>query len=132
MDTKKYEVLLCAADEGSFLRAGERLGYTQSGITQMMNSLEREIGFPLLLRGNKGVMLSEDGKRLAPLMREMVQMQARMEQECAQVRGVETGNVRIGSFSSMSMNLMPEIISLFQKEHPNVSVELQETGNAAA
>ena len=51
MDTKKLEALAAAVQYGSFTRAAEALGYTQSGMTHMMNSLERDIGFPVLLRG---------------------------------------------------------------------------------
>ena len=43
MDTKKLEALAAAVEHGSFTRAAEALGYTQSGMTHMMNSLEREI-----------------------------------------------------------------------------------------
>lgn len=130
MDTRKYEVLLRAADEGSFLRAGEKLGYTQSGVTQMMNSLEREIGFPLLVRGNKGVRLTDEGQRLAPRMRELLRIQAGIEQECAQIKGIEAGSVRVGGFASMSTNWLPSIIEHFQTQHPNVQVELLENGSA--
>ncbi|MDL2218599.1 LysR family transcriptional regulator [Christensenellaceae bacterium OttesenSCG-928-M15] len=130
MDTKKYEVLLRAADEGSFLHAGEKLGYTQSGITQMMNSLEREIGFPLLARTNKGVSLTSEGQAVAPLIRELLRIQSLIEQECAQIKGLETGSVRIGGFTSISANFLPAIIERFQTEHPNVRVELLENGSA--
>ena len=51
MDTKKLEALLTAVELGSFTRAAEVLGYTQSGLTHMMNSLEKDIGFTVLLRG---------------------------------------------------------------------------------
>ena len=57
MDTKKLEALAAAVQYGSFTRAAEALGYTQSGMTHMMNSLERDIGFPVLLRGRA---LAED------------------------------------------------------------------------
>lgn len=129
MDTRKYEVLLHAVDEGSFLHAGEKLGYTQSGITQMMNGLEREVGFPLLLRSNKGVSLTNEGARLAPLMRELLRLQDHIEQECAQIRGVETGSVRIGSFTSISIQWLPQVIEEFRKLHPLVHVEMLEEGS---
>ena len=57
MESKKLEALMMAVDLGSFTRAAEVLGYTQSGLTHMMNSLEKEIGFPLLERGRGGVRL---------------------------------------------------------------------------
>ena len=54
MDTKKLEALAAAVQTGSFTRAAEVLGYTQSGLTHMMNSLEKDIGFPLLVRSRTG------------------------------------------------------------------------------
>ena len=60
MDTKKLEALAAAVEYGSFTRAAENLGYTQSGLTHMMNSLEKDIGFPVLLRGRQGVRLTLD------------------------------------------------------------------------
>ena len=65
MDTKKLEALAAAVQYGSFTRAAEALGYTQSGMTHMMNSLERDIGFPVLLRGRGGVRLTP-GAHLSP------------------------------------------------------------------
>lgn len=67
MDTKKLEALAAAVQYGSFTRAAEALGYTQSGMTHMMNSLERDIGFPVLLRGRGGVRLTPAGERIYPL-----------------------------------------------------------------
>ena len=49
MDTKKPEALVASVELGSFTRAAEQLGYTQSGLTHMMNSLEKDIGFTVLV-----------------------------------------------------------------------------------
>ena len=57
MESKKLEAFLMAVDMGSFTKAAEVLGYTQSGLTHMMNSLEKEIGYPVLERGRSGVRL---------------------------------------------------------------------------
>ena len=68
MDTKKYEALLASARLGSFTKAAQELGYTQSGLTHMMNALEQELGFPLLEsstggKGGGGARLTEQGRR---------------------------------------------------------------------
>ncbi len=60
MESKKLEALMMSVDLGSFTRAAEVLGYTQSGLTHMMNSLEKEIGVPLLERGRSGVRLTPE------------------------------------------------------------------------
>lgn len=48
METAKIAALLAAAELGSISKAAENLGYTQSGVTHIVNSLEEEAGFPLL------------------------------------------------------------------------------------
>ena len=67
MDTKKLEALAAAVEYGSFTRAAENLGYTQSGLTHMMNSLEKDIGFPVLLRGRQGVRLEPENPAYKPI-----------------------------------------------------------------
>lgn len=66
MESKKLEALLMAVDLGSFTKAAEVLGYTQSGLTHMMNSLEKEVGFTLLERGRSGVRLTEEASASRP------------------------------------------------------------------
>ena len=53
MDAKKVQALLAAVDLGSLTSAASELGYTQSGLTHMMTSLETELGLTLLLRGQR-------------------------------------------------------------------------------
>ena len=126
MDSRKLEVLLRAVELGSFSAAAERFGYTQSGVTHMMNALEQEIGFPLLHRSRAGVQLTGDGERLLPHIRELVRCDERLRQEAAEVRGVESGNIRIGTFSSISMHWLPEIIELFEGRYPGINLEILE------
>ena len=126
METEKIRALLTAADLGSFSKAADALGYTQSGITHMMNALEEELGVPLLVRGNRGVRLSSDGERLEPQLRRLVSEAERLEQELALTRGVESGLVRIGAFSSISLRCLPPILEQFEARYPGIDIELYE------
>lgn len=56
---------MTAVDLGSFSKASEVVGYTQSGLTHLVDSLEREIGFPLIRRSYSGIALTEAGKPVA-------------------------------------------------------------------
>ena len=67
MDAKKLEILMTAVDLGSFSKASEVVGYTQSGLTHLVDSLEREIGFPLIRRSYSGVPSINPLFRLLPL-----------------------------------------------------------------
>ena len=72
MDTNKYAALLSIIRLGSLSAAAEKMGYSPSGMTRMMDSLENEMGFPLLHRTSQGVQLTEEGKRLLPSIRELL------------------------------------------------------------
>ena len=91
MESKKLEALLMAVDLGSFTKAAEVMGYTQSGLTHMMNSLEREVGFTLLERGRGGVRLTKDGERVVPAIREFLQANARLDSAIGRGRGYSHG-----------------------------------------
>lgn len=61
MESARCKAFVTAAETGSFSKAGEVLGYTPSGVSQLVTSLERELGLPLLGRNRKGVTLTENG-----------------------------------------------------------------------
>ena len=129
MDIKKYEVLLNVIDRGSFVRACEDSGYTQSGITHMMNSLEQEVGFPLLLRTNKGVQITPAGEQVLPAIRELVNMNERLEQEFDLIRGLETGRLRIGCYPTVACSWMPKLFFVFRERYSHIQIELIEEGS---
>ncbi|MBO7669585.1 MAG: LysR family transcriptional regulator [Oscillospiraceae bacterium] len=68
MDSKKVHAMLLAVERGSLTSAAAELGYTQSGLTHMMNALEEEVGLNLLVRSKNGVCLSPAGQALRPAM----------------------------------------------------------------
>ena len=132
VESKKLEALLMAVDLGSFTKAAEVLGYTQSGLTHMMNSLEREIGFPLLDRGRHGVRLTEEGERIAPAIREFLQANANLDNMIAQVSTTRNETIRVAAYASIAMHWLPTIIQQFRTECPNVDVDIRMADNVEA
>ena len=125
MESKKLEALLMAVDLGSFTKAAEVLGYTQSGLTHMMNSLEKEVGFTLLERGRSGVRLTEEGERIAPAVREFLQANARLDSVIEQVASSRTEIIRFSAYASIAMHWLPGIIQRFREECPDVDVDIR-------
>ena len=125
MESKKLEALLMAVDLGSFTKAAEVLGYTQSGLTHMMNSLEKEVGFTLLERGRSGVRLTEEGERIAPAVREFLQANARLDSVIEQVASSRTEIIRVSAYASIAMHWLPGIIKRFREECPDVDVDIR-------
>lgn len=130
MDSKKLEILMTAADLGSFTKASEVVGYTQSGLTHMMDALEREIGFPLLQRNHSGIQLTEQGIQLMPAIREFLQANANLENQIKVIAQQKTEVIRIAAYASIAMQWMPEILYRFRRICPEVNVDLRMVDHA--
>ena len=126
MDTKRWKVMLAADDYGSFTRVGEELGYTQSGITQMMKALEKEVGFSLFIKDNHGVTLTKEAKALIPAIRNLLNADEEINQEIASLKGAQVGTIRIGTYLSCSIHWIPKIIREFQKSYPDIRFKIIE------
>lgn len=125
MDTNKLETLITAAEMGSFTKAAELLGYTQSGLTHMMNALERELDIRLLVRTHSGIALSPNGKMLLPAIRRLLDAEKSLQREIDLVRDRRNDTLRIGSYASMAMHWLPLVLQRFQAEFPEVSVNVR-------
>ncbi len=126
MDWEKYEVLLTVLEEGSLTRAAERLSYTPSGISRMIASLERENGFPLLVRSREGVRATEECEMLLPSVRELSYWGRRLEEQAGSIRGVESGVLRAGTSYDAFYPWLSELIAGFSAEHPGIQMDILE------
>ncbi len=125
MNISKYKALLAAVDMGSFSAAASKLGYTQSGLTHMMNALEDELGFPILQRGYWGVKLTPGGERIIPRIRELVGCEEALLNEIELVKSYGDNVIRIGAFSSLAASILPAIAERFNAEFPDVTLNIQ-------
>ena len=107
MDIKRWKVMLAVDDYGSFTRAGEALGYTQSGVTQMMKALEKEVGFSLFIKGKKGAALTPEAQSLIPAVRALLSADEVVRQEISALKGAPTGTITIGTYLSCSIHGIP-------------------------
>lgn len=126
MDTnvQKYQSFAAAVECGSFTRAAERLNYSQSGISRMIADLEQEWGVVLLERGKGGVRLTSDGMKLLPHAKSLIAEYEKLQMEVDALRGVQSGLIRIGTFSSVATHWLPNIIRAFQQDYPGIDYEL--------
>ena len=129
MNTQKIKMLLAAIDEGSYTKAGNKYGYTQSGLTNMMRSFEEELGFPLLIKTSKGVEPTGETKLLLPAMRDILRNEERLMQEIDEIRGIKKGTIRIGSLISTSVRWLPQILDYFRENYPDIKFNIEELGH---
>lgn len=128
MSLIKYEVFLKVVELGSLTKAAEVLGFTQSGISHTISSLESEFGFPLLVRNRSGVKLTVNGEQVIQPIREILKWNEQLKQQVADIHGLETGTITIGTFTSVSVHWLPGMIKQFRKEYPYIEFKLMEGG----
>ena len=121
---------MIAADLGSFTKASEVVGYTQSGLTHMMDALEKEVGFPLLQRNHNGIQLTEQGVELMPAIREFLKANAILENQIKDMAERKDEVIRIAAYSSIAMHWIPELLYRFKRICPNVNVDLRMVDDA--
>ncbi len=124
MNVSKYLAFVTTVECGSFTRAAEKLNYSQSGISRMIGDLEHEWSLSLLERGRTGVSLTSDGERLLPYARSLCAEYRRLQMQVDELRGVQSGLIRIGTISSIATHRLPGVIKRFQSSYPGIDYEL--------
>src|SRR5918999_130667 len=129
LDLRHLVALKAIADEGSFGKAAERLGYTQSAISQQIATLERIVGLRLIERpgGPRPISLTEAGRIL---LRHADAIEARLQAAKADMKALEAGDagrLRVGTFQSVGTRILPTLLRRFSESHPQVEVVLRES-----
>lgn len=124
MNIQKYMAFIKAVEYGSFTKAAEMLYYSQSAISRMIDDLEKDWQVSLLERSRAGVKLTSDGLKLLPYARSVCAEYQKLRMEVDALNGLESGLIRIGTFSSVATHWLPKIIRAFQKDYPNIDYEL--------
>lgn len=116
----RYLALQKIIELGSFTKAAEALGYTQSSVSQMIASLENELAIKLLTRSRTGVKLTIEGAALYPYIERSIISYRAMQEKANEIKGLETGIIRVGTISSITCHWMPMLIKGFQEIYPKV------------
>lgn len=124
VNIQKYMAFISTVEHGSFTKAAEILNYSQSGISRMINDLEKEWGISLLERRRSGVRLTSDGLKLLPFAKSVCTEYQKLQTQIDELNGLQSGLIRIGTFSSVATHWLPNIIKEFQKDYPNIDYEL--------
>jgi DNA-binding transcriptional LysR family regulator len=132
IELRHFAALEAVASEGSFGRAAERLGYTQSAISQQIATLERIVGEKLVERpgGPRPVSLTEAGRLLLRHADSIVARLQAAQADLHALRAGEAGTLRVGTFQSVGARLLPEIMRRFGAQWPAVDVVLEEFDDA--
>ncbi|MBR2189899.1 MAG: LysR family transcriptional regulator [Eubacterium sp.] len=124
MTLLSYQVFKTVAEIGSFQKAAEVLGLTPSAISHAVSTMEKELGFAVFTRSRSGVALTNHGEHMLPYVNAVLNSDESLQQLVAELNGLKQGKVKVGCFSSVCTNWMPTIIKSFQKEYPEIQIEV--------
>ena len=120
----KYLVFVKTVEKGSFTRAAQELDYAQSSVSKMVADLEKEWGMTLLERSKSGVCLTSAGEQVMPFLRRVLNDHRELEGQICRMNGIETGIVRIGTFSSVAIHWLPNLFAKLQQDFPGIKYEM--------
>lgn len=124
MSASKYEIFVKIVETGGLTAAGEALGCTQSNVSHAVSALEKEFGFTLFTRGRTGAKLTPEGERILPCVRAVCESERALRRRAEELRGLEEGCLRVGSFTSVAVHWLPHILKRFQAQYPRIRFEL--------
>ncbi len=122
MTLVQLEVFLAVVQHGGFTRAGAALSMTQSAVSHIVQSLETELDAALLIRDRRGVKLTAAGERVLMHARQILSHTDALRQELQELKGVGAETIRIGSFPSVSAQLLPAMLDAFQTRYPAITL----------
>lgn len=123
---QRYEAFLRVIDLDSITKAAQEMGYTQSAVSQMIQSLERELQLTLITRSRNGIELTHEGAQMIPYITRLVNEYHMMLDKDHELLGLEGGLIRIGTLSSYSSQWLPAIIKDFQAKYPGVKFRMRQ------
>lgn len=123
MEIRQLITFISAAQMGSFSRAAEELGYTQSAVTIQIKNLEDELGAKLFDRMGKQVTLTARGQQFLKRANNIVNETIRAKNDMMADRRL-TGTINIGTNESLCFSKLPAILTYFRVHHPGVNIRI--------
>ena len=122
-------MFLAVVEEGSYLKAGERLHVAHSAIHRQVRILEEEAGETLLYRRGRTMQLTPAGHEVHELARRVLNDVANVTLRLRESRGLQSGRVHLGTGTTMLVTFLPRVLELFRSRYPQVDVQVM-TGTA--
>ena len=124
MELRTLRYFLTAANEGNITRAAEILHVTQPTLSRQLMELERELETTLVIRGKKGLTLTDDGYFFRQRAEEIVSLADRLEQSFAQRNETVSGVISLGATEVVGFRLLAKVIKEFSQKHPMIHFRL--------
>ena len=122
----RYGIFCKVIENGNFTKVAKEVGYSQSAISQSIKALEQELGTILIDRKKEGITLTDDGKSFYPYIQAIFHAELSLKQKQQEMKGLEHSVIRIGTFTSVSRNILPQLMKSFKSLYPTVNFVLKQ------
>jgi DNA-binding transcriptional LysR family regulator len=123
---RQFEILIAAADAGSFSAAAQRLGISQPSLSESIRRIEGEIGALLFERTTRSMKLTPEGRHAAAVAREIVRDFRRALERLASRSNDKQGRISIAALPSIACAVLPAVIEGFRREHSGIDITLHD------
>jgi DNA-binding transcriptional LysR family regulator len=124
LDIYELQIFLAAAETENFSQAARQLNLTQPAVSMQIQALEKKLDVALFHRVGRTLVLTEQGKALIPLARDMVNRAIRIEEEIESLKGEVTGHLKIGCSTTTGKYFLPHLAARFRRRHPRVQMTI--------
>ncbi|WP_341520145.1 LysR family transcriptional regulator [Pseudomonas sp. G.S.17] len=128
MELRHLKAFVVAADLQHFSRAAEQLGIAQPALSQLMRTLESELGLALFRRENRGVALTAAGMAFLPHARQSIESSELASAAARRARRGEVGEINIGYHSALFEANLPQLLRHYFSTFPEVKLSLVDAG----
>ncbi|WP_426113056.1 LysR family transcriptional regulator [Pseudomonas sp. DSP3-2-2] len=128
MELRHLKAFVVAADLQHFSRAAEQLGIAQPALSQLMRTLETELGLALFRRENRGVVLTAAGMAFLPHARQSIESSELASAAARRARRGEVGEINIGYHSALFEANLPQLLRHYFSTFPEVKLSLVDAG----
>ncbi len=125
VEVHELQIFAAAAETENFSAAARKLHLSQPAISFQIQALEHRLNVQLFQRIGRRIALTEAGRELLPMAREMINMSSRIEESMCASQGLVKGHVIIGCSTSPGKYILPHLIGAFRKEFPDVQFSVE-------
>ncbi|RME69870.1 MAG: LysR family transcriptional regulator [Chloroflexi bacterium] len=128
LDVYELNVFLIAAETENFSEAARQLSLTQPAVSMQIRALEKKLGVELFHRAGRSLALTEQGRALIPLAREMINRAIQIEEAIESLKGEVVGHLKVGCSTTTGKYFLPQLAARFRSRFPGVQMTIYNHG----
>ena len=130
MGLKDMRAFFTIVEEGNISHAAQRLGVAQPALSRQMKRLEEKLNVKLFERGSRRIRLTDAGRVLYERVENILGMVDGTVREITEIGTGAKGSLRIGTITTSGAMILPDLISVFHANYPNITFEIWESEGA--